>query len=93
MVTRDSSCDGSPRHLSCRHLWCDGLADLCPTRHTRRQKPLMSPFSGYGFSRDGFGPETAAKRLDERAVRRAADRAAVARAAPRKSGTSAPVAR
>ncbi|MGH7744410.1 MAG: hypothetical protein ACREQ5_06250 [Candidatus Dormibacteria bacterium] len=53
----------------------------------------MSPFSGCGFSRDGFGHETAAKRLDERAVRRAADQPAVVRAAPRSSDTAAPVAR
>ncbi len=53
----------------------------------------MSPFSGCGFSRDGSGHETTAKRLDERAVRRAADQPAVVRAVPRRSGTGAPVAR
>jgi hypothetical protein len=53
----------------------------------------MNLFSGCGFSRDGFGHETAAKRLDERDVRRAAGQPAVARAAPRSSGTGVPVAR
>ncbi|MCA1696360.1 MAG: hypothetical protein LC749_17490 [Actinobacteria bacterium] len=53
----------------------------------------MGPFSGCGFSCDGFGLETAAKRLAERAVHHAADQLAVARAAPRSSGTGAPVAR
>ncbi|MGH7744034.1 MAG: hypothetical protein ACREQ5_04340 [Candidatus Dormibacteria bacterium] len=53
----------------------------------------MSPFSGCGFSGDGFGHEIAARRLVERAVRRAVDRPALARAAPRSSGTGVPVAR